>query len=422
MKSTLLKILSTFAFAMVVFPFLFVCDINAFRGISWLRMLFCFGIGAVPFAVGYASSVVSKKHRRLKVPMRIAGFLMFGAGFLYLLIGGDAFTVFALGCACVFFFFIGERFGYKNFADMFPLSAFGAYIVLTLGCFIAVKVSSDESYVRAAADTVIAAFAGEFTAAALLTNQSGIFDRANMRKETRSTLPKGLSAYNAAMVLGMTVTGLVLCIFREQIAWVLTQIVLAAVKVMLYLASLFHAERMPLEQSEEGELGNGLLQSSPLGYLFEVLGAAVIVTLIVIFRRQILAAIKSFFSRLGSLFSGRPDESRQPEFTDVYEDRAPARRNGDNAESFYAVKKAFRKETNARKKYRLGYRVLLYRLKGADLRLIPSDTVSVQAQRGAAYFGAEEMSEVADVYEGVRYGKEIPTDAQLEKLGELTEK
>ncbi len=421
MKSTLLKILSTAAFAMVVFPFLFVCDINAFRGISALRMLCCFGVGCIPFAAGYASSVISKKHKRLKIPMRIAGNLMFGLGFLYLPLGGDAFTVFALGSSCVFFFFIGERFGYKNFADMFPLSAFGFYIVLTLGCFIAVKVSSDESYVRAAADIVIGAFAGEFTAAALLTNQSGIFDRANMRKETRSTLPKGLSAYNAAMVLGMTVTGLVLCIFREQIAWVLSQIVLAAVKVMLYLASLFHAETMPLEQSEEGEIGNGMITSSPWGYLLEVLGAAVIVTLIVIFRRQIFAAIKSFFSRLGALFSGRPEESRRPEFTDVYEEHAHSRSKGDGADSIYAVRRAFRKETDTRRKYRLGYRVLLCRLKGADLRLAPSDTVSVQAERGSAYFGSA-MCEIAEVYEGVRYGTSTPTEQQLSDLSGLVEK
>lgn len=421
MRSTLLKILSTLAFAAVVFPFWFSLDISAFEGIGLHRMLYYYAVGIIPFMLGFIGSKAVKAHKKLKIPIRAAGLLTFGAGFLGYLIGGNGLTLFYLGTGCIFLYFVGERFGYKNFADMFPMSAFGFYIFLMLGCYIAVVLTAPEEYSRAAGDTLIIAFALEFTAAALLINQSGIYDRANMRKETRSTLPKGLSAYNAALVLGMTVTGLVLCVFREQIAWFLSQCVLAVIRAIVWLISLFHAESMPLEASEGGELGSGWITESPIMYVAEALGVTALVVLIIVFRHRIFAAIKAFFARLGAWFSGRPEESDKPEFTDVFEDLSRSRRRTET-ESIYAVRRAYKAESDPRGKFRLGYRILLYRIKAFDQRLVPADTVTVQAQRGAEHFGEEEMHSTANVYESIRYGSAVPTAEQLSSLGELIDK
>ena len=421
MRSTLLKILSTLAFAAVVFPFWFSLDISAFEGIGLHRMLYYYAVGIIPFTLGFIGSKAVKAHKKLKIPIRVAGLLTFGAGFLGYLIGGNGLTLFYLGAGCIFLYFIGERFGYKNFADMFPMAAFGIYIFLMLGCYIAVVLTAPEEYSCTAGDILIIAFALEFTAAGLLINQSGIYDRANMRKETRSTLPKGLSAYNAALVLGMTVTGLVLCVFREQIAWFLSQCALAVAKAVLWLISLFNAESMPLETSESGEIGNGWITDSPFMYVAEALGVAALIVLIIVFRHKIFAAIKAFFARLGAWFSGRPEESDRPEFTDVFEDLSRSRRRTET-ESIYAVRRAYKAESDPRGKFRLGYRILLYRIKEYDQRLSPSDTVTVQAQRGAEHFGEEDITRTAHTYESIRYSNTIPTSEQLISLGELIER
>ena len=420
MRNILLKILSVLSFAAVVFPFMFSIDINTFGNVSVLRMLYYFAVGAAVFGIGYLEAAFTKVHKKLRIPLRIAGILTFGAGFAALLIGGDGVTVFALGSCCVFAFFIGERACYKNFADMFPLAAFATYIVLTLGCYIFASTAANEEIRSTVTDTVIASFAIEFTAAALLVNQSGIFDRANMRKETRSSLPKGLTAYNAALILGFTVTGLAFTVFRKQIVWLLQQMIRAVVMAVFFIIKLFTAERMTTEIPEEGELGTGLYSENHIPYLIEALFIIAVITLIIVFRKRIFAAIKVFFARLGALLSGRPEVSQHPEFTDVFEDYSTDRSRRAVRDNIYAVKRRYAAEKDPAKKYRLGYRLLLFRIKAVNQRLTPADTVSVQTERGAARFGHDELAAVASVYEDIRYNNAVPTDSQLSALSELT--
>ena len=422
MKGTLLKILSVLAFAAVVFPFMFGCDVNRYGNMSALRMLFYYGVGAVIFGIGYAGAELTKAHRKLRIPVRIFGFLMFGAGFAALIIAGDASTVFALGVCSVFAFFVGERTGYKNFADMFPLTAFAVYIVLTIGCYIFVRVTAPEEINTAAADIVSGAFAAEFAAAALLINQSGIFDRANMRKETKTSLPKGLTGYNAALILGFTVTGLVLCVFRKQIAWLLEQAGIILIKALVALASLFRAEPMEIQPGEEGEIGYGWAAMSEKSYLLEALGLVALIVFVVVFRKRIYEAIKGFFERLGALFGGKLEESAKPEFKDVFEYYTARGNRHEQGENVYAVKRRYKAENDPVKKYRLGYRVLLYRIKSVNQRLSPADTTSVQAERGANFFGREPLASVVGTYEEVRYGSLSPDPQDLSELSELVEK
>lgn len=422
MKGTLLKILSVLAFAAVVFPFMFGCDVNRYGNISVLRMLYYYGTGTVIFGIGYAGAELTKAHRKLRIPVRIFGILTFGAGFAALVIGGDASTVFALGVCSVFAFFVGERSGYKNFADMFPLTAFAVYIVLTIGCYIFVRVTAPEEINTAASDIVSASFAAEFAAAALLINQSGIFDRANMRKETKTSLPKGLTGYNAALILGFTVTGLVLCLFRSQIAWLLEQAGIILIRAIVALVSLFRAERMEIQPGEEGAVGNGWAAMSEESYLLEALGIVALIAFVIVFRKRIYEAIKGFFERLGALIGGKLEESAKPEFKDVFENYTTRGSRREQGENVYAVRRKYKAENDPVKKYRLGYRVLLYRIKSVNQRLSPADTTSVQAERGADFFGRDALSSVVGTYEAVRYGSFSPAPQNLSELSDLVEK
>ncbi len=422
MKGTLLKILSVLAFSAVVFPFLFGCDVNRYGNIDPLRILYYYGIGAILFGIGYLGAELKKAHPKLGIPVRIFGLLMFAAGFLALLIGGDASTVFALGSCSIFAFFIGERCRFKNFADMYPLSAFAVYIVLTVACFIFVSLTSPEEIRTTVTDTITAAFVAEFTAAALLLNQSGIFDRANMRKETKTSLPKGLTGYNAALVLGITVTGLVLCLFRKQIAWLLEQAVMIVIRALYIIANLFTAEKMGIEPGETVSVTRGFGETADEAYILEALAVLVLLAVVIKFRRQIFKAIKGFFGRLGALLAGRVEESSKPDFKDVFENYSPRPDRLTKNENVYAVRRRYKAETDPVTKYRLGYRVLLYRIKSYNQRLSPSDTTAVQSERGADLFGKEQLASVVGTYENVRYGTHSPTQPQLSELSELIEK
>jgi len=421
MRGTILKAVATIAFAAVVFPFVFGVDINTYGNISVPRLLYYYGVGTVIFMLGFLGTFVSKKHPKLQIPLRIFGVLTWGAGFLSLLIHGDGVTVFALGVLCVFMFFIGERFGYKNFADMFPLSSFAFYIVLTIGCFIFVKVAAEEAINQTAADIVVGAFAFEFVAAALLVNQSGIFERANMRRETRTALPKGLSAYNAALILGFTVTMLILLVFRRPLAWLLEQICIIFMRVIFWFSQLFTADRYSIQESEAGEIVQQGYAQNGITYLFEALVVVILIVLAIVFREKILKAIKAFFSMLGNLFSGHPEESLRPDFIDVFENYNSKHRRSYENDNIYAVRRKYNSEKDPTRRFRLGYRIMLMRIRSVNQRLTPSDTVSVHSERGTEFFGREPMEEITHIYDGVRYGEIIPDKTQLEKIDRFTD-
>ncbi len=422
MKGMFLKIIAVVAFSAVVFPFLICSDTAIYGNLNFLRLLYYYGIGAVIAVLGYLGAHLSKSHKKLRIPIRIAGILTFGAGFLSLPMTGDFEMVFALGVSCIFMFFIGERTGYRNFADMFPLGAFGAYIIVSLACYIISLVKAGDNELTVVPDIILAAFVLELAAAALLVNQSGIFDRANMRKETKASLPKGLTSYNAALVLAFTVTGLILCIFRKQIAWALRQGAKIVIKAVFMLMNMFNAEPMEIT-TDDGEGGSlmGFLQS-PAARIFEALVIIALIVLIIVFRKKIFKAVRSFFSKLGALLGGRPEESEHPEFTDVFENYSSSSHRGIKTDNLYALKRKFDAESDPCTKYRLGYRILLFRIKAVNQRLSRSDTTSVQAERGYERFGKSEMNSTVKVYDGIRYSCSVPDSEQIGTLRSLVEK
>ncbi len=422
MKGMLLKIISVIAFAAVVFPFLICFDSLINKNISPLRILYYYGVGAVISFIGYIGAQLSKTHKKLRIPIRIFGLITFAAGFLSVPVAGNFDMVFAHGVTCVFMFYIGERAGYKNFADMYPLAAFGTYIIIALIFYIISLFKTEADELAALPDIILAAFVIEVAASALLVNQSGIFDRANMRKETKASIPKGLTSFNAALVLGFTITGMLLCVFRKQIAWLIEQICLIIIKAIVALMSLFDAERMEIE-TEAGEGGSFMgFMESPSAHIFEALIIIALIVLLIVFRRKIFHAIRAFFSRLGALLSGRPEESEHPEFTDVFENYSSSSRRNKKSDNLYSVKRKFDSETDPRKKYRLGYRILLFRIKSVNQRLSPADTASVQAKRGYERFGKNEMDSTVSVYDGIRYGNTVPDSVELGELKSLIEK
>lgn len=421
MKGTILKAVATLAFAAVVFPFIFSCDINTYGNIGVLRLLYYYGIGAVIFFLGFLGTFLSKKHPKIQIPLRIFGVLTWGAGFLSLLIHGDGVTVFALGVLCIFMFFIGERFGYKNFADMFPLSSFAFYIVLTVGCYIFVKVAAEETINELASDIVVGAFAFEFVAAALLVNQSGIFERANMRRETRTALPKGLSGYNAALILGFTVTMLVLLVFRKPLAWLLEQTGIIFMRLAILIAQLFNAMPFSIQDGENGETPRFGYAQSGFSYVLEAVVIIIMVVLAIIFREKIFKAIKAFFAALGNLLSGHPEESLRPDFIDVFENYNSKHRRRSESDNIYAVRRKYTAEKDPVRKFRYGYQIMLFRIKAVNQRLTPADTVSVQAERGSAYFGEQPMQDVTAAYDSIRYGGASPDTSQLELIDTFAE-
>ncbi len=415
MRSGILKFLAVISFGLVTLPFVLTNDVLAFENISVLRMILYYcGFGIV-FGLGYAFGRVTVKRKKLILLERFTGLLTFCGGLLLFFITDEFGVIFAVGASAVLWYFLGERAAHKHYADIFPAFMFGIYIGVTLLCYLFYGAMCEKELKDPVQTAVIIAFMVEMCLAALLINQSGIYDKANRRRETRTMLPKGLSGYNAALVTGVTVCGLMLYIFSDKIVWLLNEIVRLFIKLFLFLMHGY---------SEFMEIESGESSADPMGYsgnetydLWNLLLFVVIIVLLIIFRRQIWHTLKGFFSRIIGFFAKETTLSEaEPEFVDVFEQVSDVRKGRDL--SYSALMKRYKKETDPVKKYRLGYGVLLWQMKYCKAKLTASDTVTDQYEKGREIFGAE-LQVIASAYDKLRYDGAIVTEEQLDLLDSL---
>lgn len=415
MRSGILKFLAVISFGLVTFPFVLTNDVLSFENISALRILSYYAGFGVVFGIGYAFGRVTIKRKKLILIERFAGLLTFFAAFLLLPFTDEVGIIFSAGASCVLWYFLGERAARKHYADIFPAFMFGVYIAVTLLCYLFYGAMCNRELKEPVQTAVIIAFMVEMCLAALLINQSGIYDRANQRKETRAMLPKGLSGYNAALVTGVTVCGLLLYVFSDRIVWLLNEIIRLFIKLFMFMMNGY-SEFMSIESGGNNADYTGNMEYSSYD-IWNLLFFAVIIALIIIFRRQLWNTIRNFFSRIIVFFAKETELSEaEPEFVDVFEQVYDIRRVRDL--SYSTLMKQYRKESDPEKKYRLGYAVLLRQMKYCRAKLSAADTVTDQYEKGRDIFGAELIT-ITTAYDRLRYDGEAVTAEQLSALDSL---
>ncbi len=415
MRSGILKFLAVISFGLVTFPFVLTNDVLSFENISVLRLLAYYAGFGVVFGAGYAFGRATIKRKKLIPLERIVGLLSFCAALSLTSITDEIGIIFAAGVSSVLWYFLGERAARKHYADIFPAFMFGVYIVVTLVCYLFYGAMCDRELKAPVQTAVIIAFMVEMCLAALLINQSGIYDKANRRRETRTMLPKGLSGYNAALVTGVTVCGLMLYVFADKIVWLLNETVRLFIKLFILIME-GNVDFMAIESGDNSGEYTGNMEYRSYD-VWNLLFFVTAIVLIIVFRRQLWQAIKSFLGRIAGFFMKETQISdAEPEFVDVFEQVSDVRKVKDL--SYQTLMKRYKKETDPEKKYRLGYAVLLWQMKYCRAKLTAADTVTDQYEKGREIFGAE-LKEIASAYDKLRYdGEEVDTE-QLSALDSL---
>lgn len=419
MRERLLKILAVAAFGMVSFPVVLTGDAHSFENVDPLRLCAYYAAFLAVFALGYALGQVTKRRKKLLPLCRILGVGTFFLS-LFLVQFTDGVTViFATGAAAVFWYFLGERASRKHYADFFPIFAFGVQIVVTLLSYFTFSFSAPEELVPPVRNAVIGSFLAEFCLAALLINQSGIYDKATRRRETKAMLPRGLSGYNAALVLLITGAGFALYLFSDKIVWFLWEVVRLIARLILALMRVPTNFFVPAAESEDPD---GLLnynEPSEEWKVLMVLMALIAIALIIVFRKQIWRWLKNVGRAIRDFFSREAAESGEPlDFVDLFEEAPSLKRQKTQTLTDAQLLKKYRAQTDPLQKYRLGYRLLLRKMNRANAHITPSDTASAHLEKGRKVYG-EALSPVVEGYNVVRYHGEAaesePTGA-LEKL------
>lgn len=420
-RNVFLKIFSALSLGLTGFPLVFSSDVNCYGAIDGVRILLYYGAFLLLSVFGFLLGPVLSSKKLLRIILRTVGILCFALGFICIPFGGDFFLVTALGLNSLFWFFIGKRSSEKVFADIFPFFFMGIYIVLSLACYIAMSATAPEEIRSIVLRILLIAFMTEFCAAALLVNQSGIYERANRRKETRATLPKGLSGYNALMVGSVAVILSLVCIFADYIAEFLRLLIGFLVKLYFDIISIFNAEKMSVEAAEGGvkpELG----VSANSFEWWQFVAILAFIAFLFAMRKKIAAAVKYICSKIVSFLSKESKDTTEKEFYDIIEDYDSAKKHKRTGLSEGKLIKLYKGEKDAVKKYRFGYRIILRRIKGFNPMLLPSDTTGLQVEKGAGLYGYNDLSAVAKCYERLRYNDESVTETELSDLDSLIRK
>lgn len=417
MRSGILKALAVLSFGLITFPFMLTNDVLAFSDINVPRILIYYLGFSVAFLFGFIFGKATIKHRRLIFLERLTGVMTFSFGLILLLFTDEINIIFAAGASAVLWYFLGERASRKHYADIFPAFMFGVYIGVTLLSYLFFGSMCEDEVREPVLNAVIVAFMLELCLAALLINQSGIYDKANRRKETRTMLPKGLSGYNAALVLGVTVVGLFLYLFKDGIIWFLNETMRLIIYAALFLLK-GNAEFMSIDSGDPSDIGGGY--SVPETFdAWNIVFILALIVAIIIFRKKILSAIKSVLKRIYGFFSRETElSSAEPEFTDVFEVISSARRRNTDYATYPKLMRLYKNESEPAKKYRLGYRILLKQLKDCKADIKNADTVFVHLEKGRDLCGVT-FKEVTDCYDRLRYNDSGVTSEELAVLDEI---
>lgn len=417
MRSRLLKILAVIALGAASLPLMLTNDVLAFGSFKPLRFALYYAVFGVFFMLGFGMARLKRKRKIHSVLLRAVGVLCFFPALALLLFTNSLMLITAVGLCSVLWYFIGERAVNRHYADLFPAFMLAVYIVVTFAAYIFFGSLAPEELRAPVRGAVVVMFAVELAMSAVLINQSGIYDKASRRAETRTMLPKGLSEYNAALVLIILSAGLGLYFFKDAIVTFLKTLAWLLIQLFVWLMR-GSSESMEIDEGDSGELSLNYAAEGGSSEIVTVIFVVALIVAAIVFRKKLWNAVKELGKRIYGFFArNQSDSGEEMGFID-YVEELPTKSRVYEPLSDSRLLRLYRAERDKTEKYRLGYRIILRSLNRNKAGIVPPDTVGQQLGKGRAVFGGE-LESIEQVYNGLRYNDKKITDEQLAELEEL---
>ena len=190
----------------------------------------------------------------------------------------------------------------------------------------------------------------------------------------------------------------------------------AVIRYFIYLMALLSAL---MQDGDEFELGNDptsppfVITENRLGIIF--LWIAYIVLAVIAFK-PLMRALKRLYRYIMEKLGRERAIPEETNYTDIYQetDRKRTREN-----SFKKAFKAFSREKDPTKKFRLGYKAFMAGLKAKELELLPSDTPNSHKEKGAVLTQSENLDRTVQKYYNVRYDNDIAAKEDCDVMRRL---
>lgn len=205
--------------------------------------------------------------------------------------------------------------------------------------------------------------------------------------------------------------------YGGDIIWELVKI------IVRFLLSLFSFSEENIDaETEIGSLPipEGIERGDNLW--LQIVMAIIVAAGLVLLINPFIKAVKKLIKRIGTALGKKTDSvQKEAVYTDYYEESG----NGKKSDtSFKKAYKAFQKEKDPRRKYRLGYRAFMIRSAELGAEPSPSDTTAVHRKKRYEVGTLDFTDDIIDKYERVRYRDEETEmedceimDKALKKIG-----
>lgn len=408
------RLLSFIAAVLAPLPCLIASVLSANDEIRLVSSLFCLGGAAVSWLLGIALGMWLKKADKQKAvfilnTMKIAVGVAIAAGceVLLFLFSVDSRAMIFLPIGLIFCYTMGIRAG--NGSECVNFAIMGAFFVSAI--FAYPVCASEENNGAAFAAAVFAVTIVFIILSAVIINLRNL-EYISHREDGAASLSKSLVRFNVKRTLW--IMGILLLVFflAPPLAGLLWD---GAREFVRWLLELL--ERLGQQPTEVDPVGSQLEEPGNITFRRTFIGEIVmfisVAAVIVLLAKPVINALAKLLREL-KRWLGIKDEYRTAtsEYTDVYEESGSSRRRGDTFKKAY---KAFAREKDPTKKYRLGYKAYMIKLK----ETAPSDTTGKHLVKGRRIYGDDMRGQLEDTvsgYDSLRYNDKVPTEEELNKL------
>ena len=415
-------ILSVIMGALIPFPLIIAGFVSIFGEAD--HLCFCYGtaLAIISWLLGQFFGYLLKKspNKGLLYVIRLGVFIFCGGliflAELYLFTFEEqSLSVMFTPVAAILWCWFGFRFGSGQ--SLMPISIIGVYCVEAVFMYPITDSLEEKGNLGKAAILVITAVM--IVCGVLYFNRRQLNILSNMGKNRNRPVSGATLRFNTKTSLMFSGIILVMFFFAGFGARWLWEAVKAIVRFILYILS-----GNPFEQGEdETQGGTPFIPEEPHTQLdtslfwYAALFVALIMVIVILYKpiiELIRRVIEDFKRRLGKFVVA--DEEAQYIDTYLSTETKAYRRN-----TFKRAVKAFKKEKELTKKYRLGYRAFMTAINERTEGSRASDTVRVHLEKGKAVTDFGELERVVERYCEIRYGGEEADVKDCELMGEFLE-
>lgn len=395
------KLLSLIGALIIPAPLMITSLASVYKDNLFLPILIWWIGGAFVLLLGhFVGSRVKKAGKKtvwiVKIAVGVSGTLSVIASLVFVYLAEmTSLAYMFMPAAVVFWYWFGYRSGLER--ELITNSVLLVYCLEAVFLFPMCNSVSENSV---SGNIVIVISAAVLVISAVLINRRQLVKMSARGKNTIAVMSKDTRRFNLKLTLIFSAIILVPFLFAHWGGKLLFEVFKAFVKFLLSLFINMSDDPDTMIIEDSGKKLLEITQNDTL-WLQVLLSVIVGILFIILFAKPVIRAVKklirSIKQKLGRLYNG---SSRELAYVDFYEVIDVKKQS---ISSFKKAYKSFLKEKELNRKYRLGYKAFMIRLKELGEENFPSDTTTVHRKKGSRVIDRDVIDSVIDQYEQLRY-------------------